>query len=265
MIFSRSISNMSVSLNAVREALPLLIEDGKTDENKKTIILKLLCGFPPSGKVDTMIGPMCCGKSSWLRNGYLKSTIRSKYRWTEHNKETILKPQMDDRADDSDFDVHDTLTSSGESKIRILRGKKIWEIILKYPEELFSMNVILIDEGHMFPDLIEGVLFLKKICKKIMVAALDADSDCKPFSNVMQLIAYSDKVVKNSSICVSCGKSAPHTFLMKDKVRDDSVKQKEAEELKLDFVPVVGGTDIFKPLCLTCYRQASAGKLKFDK
>lgn len=222
---------------------------------------------------------MFSGKSSWIRGEYENSLVRNID--VESRTGLLLKPMIDDRSNNEPFDVHQSVSSgvrsgsrsgseseseSGSgSRVRIIRGKKLKGSITEHIHRITCAEVILIDEAHMFPDLVEGVKALKGIAIKILVAGLDADSDMKPFDNIMRLIPYADKVTKRSAICVHCGKSAPHTFRIDENVDEKSRKTAEARDLGLDFIPVIGSGEMYKPMCLKCYTAAKHGSISFIK
>jgi len=64
-------------------------------------------------------------------------------------------------------------------------------------DKLKQYDIIGIDEGQFFPDLVELVL-LKKI---VIVAALNADYKMEPFPNVSKLISKADKIKLLKAYC----------------------------------------------------------------
>ncbi len=74
-----------------------------------------------------------------------------------------------------------------------------------------EFDVIGIDEGQFYPDLIEGVEKLVRQDKIIIISALDGTFERKPFGQIPNLIPLCDDVVKLNAICMVCGNDAPFT------------------------------------------------------
>jgi len=70
--------------------------------------------------------------------------------------------------------------------------------------KLSQYDVIGIDEAQFFDELTEPVIELARLNKIIVVAGLDADSNQKPFTGLMELIPYAVSVTKLTSICSMC-------------------------------------------------------------
>lgn len=76
-------------------------------------------------------------------------------------------------------------------------------------ESTSRYNVIGIDEGQFFPDLIE---FCEKMAgdgKIVVVAALDGTFQRKPFGRVLELIPLAEEVTKLNAVCMMCFQDAP--------------------------------------------------------
>ena len=66
-------------------------------------------------------------------------------------------------------------------------------------------NVILINEGQFFPDLLEYVvMWCEKYNKNILISGLDGDYLRKPFGQILDLIPYANKVKKLKAFCSVC-------------------------------------------------------------
>jgi len=78
--------------------------------------------------------------------------------------------------------------------------------------KLDDYQIIGIDEGQFFDDLVK---FCDKMANKgkiIIVAALDGDSKRKPFFNVVSLVAKAKYVKKLLAVCQKCGKDSEYTM-----------------------------------------------------
>lgn len=69
----------------------------------------------------------------------------------------------------------------------------------------------LIDHTSCLADLVERVEKWANDGKTVLVSALDATFQAKPFMNVLQLIPLSENVIKLTAICTSCRKEASFT------------------------------------------------------
>ena len=65
-------------------------------------------------------------------------------------------------------------------------------------------DVVGIDEGQFFPDVVEFCDGAANLGKTVVVAALDGTFERKPFGNIVSLIPLAEKVSKLSAVCVYC-------------------------------------------------------------
>jgi len=72
---------------------------------------------------------------------------------------------------------------------------------------------------------------------------LDATFQRKPF-DVINLLPIAEKVTKLSAVCVVCSADAPFTQRL--------VENSEVE--------LIGGTELYRPVCRKCYMQSSSKK-----
>lgn len=78
-------------------------------------------------------------------------------------------------------------------------------------ERAKACNVVAIDEGQFFPDLVEFAERLANEGHVVIVAALDGTFQRKPFGSVLELIPMAEKVDKLSAVCIDCGREAAFT------------------------------------------------------
>ena len=74
-----------------------------------------------------------------------------------------------------------------------------------------KFDVIGIDEGQFYPDLITGVEKYVRKDKILIISALDGTFERKPFGQIPNLIPLCDDIVKLNAICMICGNDAPFT------------------------------------------------------
>lgn len=105
---------------------------------------------------------------------------------------------------------------------------------------LESAHVIGIDEGQFFPDLVSFSQDMASRGKIVIIAALDGTFERKPFHDVLDLIPVAEDVTKIKAVCMRCRDAeAPFT----ERLIDDTA------------VEVVGGADIYRAVCRSCYER----------
>ncbi|XP_029355011.1 thymidine kinase, cytosolic isoform X2 [Echeneis naucrates] len=105
-------------------------------------------------------------------------------------------------------------------------------------------SVIGIDEGQFFPDTVEFCEEMANLGKTVIVAALDATFQRKPFGNILNLVPLAESVVKLHAVCMQCYKEAAYT------------KRLGAEQ----ELEVIGGADKYQAVCRRCYGDLMADK-----
>lgn len=101
-----------------------------------------------------------------------------------------------------------------------------------------NYEVIAIDEGQFFPDLVESSDFLANEGKIVIVAALDATFERKGFGSVLELVAMAEKITKLTSICTTC------------RSREASFTKRLTADKEVEMV---GGAEMYKPVCRKCF------------
>lgn len=169
--------------------------------------------------IQLIIGPMFSGKSTELKRNFERYVIAKK-------KCIAIKHIFDDR-----YENNMVCTHNG-GKIGCLVSDKL----MKLNENVKECDVICIDEGQFFDDLVEFcILHSDKI---IIVAGLDSDYRMEGFPNIINLIPKAERVIKLSSICNICGNDA---FFSK---RLTSEKE----------INVVGGSNKYIAVCRKCFK-----------
>jgi len=193
-----------------------------------------------SGYLELFIGPMFSGKTSKLLEIY-KQNIFCKIPIIVINHS-------------SDIRYHQTLLSTHDKImipcIQTTHLLNIWNYDnLEDPidEELMNIhfqfreaNVVLINEGQFFPDLIQCVEELLKEKKKIYICGLDGDFERKKFGEILDLIPLCDKVTKMSSLCGICKNGTLGIFSLR--------LTQEKEQFLI-------GSDNYIPVCRECYEK----------
>jgi len=108
-------------------------------------------------------------------------------------------------------------------------------------------NVILINEGQFFDDLVEWTLFMVYNMKKtVYIAGLDGDYLRKPIGRILELIPHSNKTTKITSLCYNCKNGTQAIF---------------SHRVTSEQEQVVIGSDNYIPLCRDCYVSSNSESL----
>jgi len=108
--------------------------------------------------------------------------------------------------------------------------------------------VIGIDDGQFFDDIIEFSETMVNAHRKIVVvSALDADHQRRPFGQICNLVAKAESVKKLKSVCMTCDGSASFS---KKKNKDESIGKKKNKDKS---IIEIGGSDIYETCCRQCY------------
>jgi thymidine kinase len=176
------------------------------------------------GEIQVIYGPMFSGKSTEL--------LRRIRRYRVRNDSCILLKTKDNRYVDDDSKV---VTHDQFNFLDALSCDNLMESV----EEVKHYDVIGIDEGQFFTDIIQFCEGMANIGKIVIVACLDSDFRRQPFGKICELIAKAEKVMKLTSICHYC----------KD---DASFSARITSETA---IKVIGGRDKYRPVCRSCYSE----------
>ena len=79
-------------------------------------------------------------------------------------------------------------------------------------DEYKNADIIAIEEGHFFEDLVPFVTKSLNDNKKIYVAGLSGDYQMKPIGTILELIPMCNTVTKLSALCLQCNDGTPAHF-----------------------------------------------------
>jgi thymidine kinase len=102
--------------------------------------------------------------------------------------------------------------------------------------DLNEFDVVGIDEGQFFPDIVAESDRLASLGKFVVIAYLDSTFEKKPFGSIGELVARSEIVEKLSAVC-KCG-------------RDASFNKRIAGG---DCEREIGGADKYEARCRACF------------
>ena len=174
-----------------------------------------------SGYLELILGPMFSGKTTRLIQHYKAYKFIGK-------KIVVINYSLDTRYSETMLSSHDRIeipcifTST-------LSEKSMW----------IDADVILINEGQFFGDLLETVVEMVDVYKKqVHICGLDGDFRRQRFGTLLDLVPYSDKVEKLNAFCGMCKNG--NLAIFSHRVSSESAQ-------------VVIGSDNYMPLCRACY------------
>ncbi|XP_046554538.1 thymidine kinase, cytosolic-like [Haliotis rubra] len=173
------------------------------------------------GQIQIIFGPMFSGKTTELMRRMKRYMIAS-------FSCMILKSAKDDRYDKHDISTHDRI---------MMPAIAAYELMSHTPEAL-KCDVIGIDEGQFFPDIVEFADAMAEKGKIVIVAALDATFQKKGFGDILNLVPLAEHVVKLSAVCMNCYNEA-------------SFSKRKGNETE---VVLIGGPEKYLAVCRACFR-----------
>ena len=179
-------------------------------------------------RLELIIGPMFSGKSTELIR---RIRILQKI----DKKVLVLKPSIDNRYDATKLTTHNF--------------DSVDSVVIKELKEITCIEdyyAVVIDEGQFFPDLKETVSnWLDTYNIIIIVGGLDGDFQRNPIGQILDLIPYSDELIKLSSLCNICKDGTKAPFSLRTIISSDKV--------------LVGGAESYIPVCRQHFKSPTYG------
>ena len=139
----------------------------------------------------------------------------------------IVKYANDVRYDEDNIATHDKQTAKAVKATQLSKLKTD------------PYDVIAVDEGQFFPDLVEFCEAAAETGKTVLVAALDGTYQRKGFSNILELIPLAEHVSKLTAVCMLCFGEGAFT----KRISND------------EGVEVIGGADKYMAVCRSCHKS----------
>jgi thymidine kinase len=172
------------------------------------------------GRIELIIGPMFAGKSTEL--------IRRVRRYSRTRKNClVIKYKADTRYSVESVSTHDRVEHRAESCSELKEVDHLLE----------GMDVVAIDEGQFFPDLLNFSDRVANSGRIVIIACLDADFLRKPFGDVCNLVPRAELITKLTAVCNRCTADAAFTL------RTTNATQQE----------LIGGAEMYEPVCRSCH------------
>jgi thymidine kinase len=222
----------------------------------------------PMGTIKLIIGPMYSGKTSELLTVVQRCDL-SKNRRTC----TLIKYIGDTRYDDTST-VGDAGTAStdgdagtastvgdastdgdastvGDAKKSVsthdARRGTAQYVVGTLSELSIATDVIAVDEGQFFPDLVECAMRWRAEGRHVVIAALNATATQVMFPVIAQLLPHVNEISYHSAVCMGCGCDAVYSKRLPGNVlRHDASQSGDAVQ------PDIGGIDKYTAVCHLC-------------
>ena len=178
--------------------------------------------------IELVRGPMFSGKSTELLR------LAERHELAQRTVAVITSTRDTRYTTDGSLSSHSKQTRKSDAVVDKLADARTNGAVMQ-------ADVILIDEGQFYADLVEEVSTLVDVHKKlVIVAALSGTFEQKPFDNVADLDAMADKTYNLRAVCTRCGADAPFTIRI-------ASESKEVE--------VVGGKELYAARCRACLKE----------
>lgn len=172
------------------------------------------------GTIELIIGPMFSGKTTELFR-------RLRRRKIAKDRTLMIKYQKDTRYSENEAGTHDRMLEKATAQTNLANI------------DVSDVDVIAIDEGQFFPDLVTCVEFwANHLGKTVIVAGLDATYERKPFPTIVQLVPLAERVDKLNAVCMKCHSD------------NGSFTTRISSETEVE---VIGGADKYMSVCRKCY------------
>lgn len=193
-----------------------------------------------AGYLEIVVGSMFSGKTKRLIQQYHDFCYSGK-------RVVVINYAEDTRYHDSMLSTHDKIM------IPCIRTKELSTITWANcggrdgsSESFENVDAILVNEAQFFGDLFHTVLEWVDVHKKhVYLYGLDGDFKRRPFGQILDLIPYSDEIVKLSAICAKCRNGERGIF---------------SHRITCESSQIVIGSDNYMPLCRSCYASETIGK-----
>ena len=188
----------------------------------------------PSAYLEIILGPMYSGKTSRLVEIYKQCKFCD-------IPVVVINHSIDTRYDSGE--IEDVLSTHDKVKIPCIKTNNLLDLYAdnsSLNDVVYLSDVILINEGQFFSDLVAFVECMLTENKKIYVCGLDGDFKRNKFGQILDLIPLCDKVTKLTSLCNIC-KNGTHAIFSK--------------RVSLETEQTIVGFNNYIPVCRKCYEK----------
>ena len=189
--------------------------------------------------IDLIIGPMYAGKTTELIRRltiYKEMGLRCCY----------INSDKDTRSSDV-FSTHNKVLNDTKNINDKFDARKMPMDISELIELYDQYDVFGIDEAQMFSNLVSTCTQLvDNYDKKIIMSALNGDSDRRPFGEIIYLVPQADSIVKLEPFCQICAqhqKITPAIFTKNIVDKTNTI--------------MIGGKETYVAVCRACYKDTT--------
>ena len=177
------------------------------------------------GRIELIMGCMFAGKTTELLRRCKKLDIAGR---------KVLRVKFSaDKRYGNDFKIS---THSGQ-KMTATPINRLADL----GDEWMNFDVVGIDEGQFFEDLVEFSELAANSGKVVIISSLQGTFLRGAFPNILKLIPKCEKIKKLTAICKLCKQNASFTFRTASK----------------DCQTMIGGENMYMPLCRECHARES--------
>ena len=190
-----------------------------------------------SAYLEIILGPMFSGKTTRLLEIYKKASFCNK-------RIMVINYSHDKRYSDTQLSTHDLKMIPCTQTLNL---NDLYNIHTNVDNaEVLKHDVILINEGQFFDDLLEWVSFLVNTHSiHIYVCGLDSDFKKNKFGQIIDLIPLADNIVKLTAWCVSCKNGTPAIY---------------SHRISSEKEQCIIGSSNYIPVCRNCYNSLNKCK-----
>jgi len=186
------------------------------------------------GYLELILGSMFSGKTSYLLEVYKKCVFCN------------IPVAVVNYTADNRYTTEPMLSTHDKQMIPCILASSIKDAITNNAETIKDAQTILINEGQFFPDIEETVKELVEVSnKRVYICGIDGDFERKPIGNLLQLVPFSDHIIKLKSLCSLCRDGTPGVFSFR-------ITNEKSQ--------VVIGSSNYIPLCRECYQKEARKK-----
>jgi len=183
------------------------------------------------GSIQLIYGPMFSGKSSELLRRIRRNTVAKR-------RCLVIKYSKDNRYSTDNLATHDRVQWTAMPCEKLVEAQE-------YAEDY---DVIGIDEGQFFPDVVEFSENMANKGKLVIIAALDGTFQRKPFGAVLELVPLAEHITKLTAVCMMCQSDASFSMRLSHETA----------------VEVIGGADKYIAVCRSCFHKYSENPETID-
>ena len=144
-----------------------------------------------AGRIEVIVGPMFAGKTTEMLRRIDRAELGRK-------RCIVMKYNKDQRYSVEKVSTHD------ENMHEALPCAEL----LPHLNTCLAYDVIGVDEGQFFPDIVEFSEKLANFGKTVIVAALDGTFQRRPFGHVLELMSKCETITKLTAVCKVTGGDA---------------------------------------------------------